>query len=225
MGKLSKSSKALIGFIVFLIVAFLIYIAISGVIASKRETMEGTDQTFGAVELPLNSELTGLGLDNSVISDHIDKAHQLHDYKIDLQKKAITYNYYTKTASYGDKFKVITYSTTQDNFEKNIVPKADVLDSGINGMSAKYFNGTYYYVSDNYKPTEQVQKALNDGKIIMDRGNETEDCEIGTVQALYWYDNGVGYCFEAINMPDLTQDSLIEMAGKYWNEGSTTDEE
>ena len=60
MGKLSKSSKALIGFIVFLIVAFLIYVAISGIIGSKRQTMKGTDQTFGAVELPLNSELTGL---------------------------------------------------------------------------------------------------------------------------------------------------------------------
>ena len=66
MGKLSKSSKALIGFIIFLIVAFLIYVAIAGVIGSKRETVEGTDQTFGAVELPLNSELTGLGLDNSI---------------------------------------------------------------------------------------------------------------------------------------------------------------
>ena len=155
MGKLSKSSKALIGFIVFLI-----YVAISGIIGSKRQTMKGTDQTFGAVELPLNSELTGLGLDNSVVSDHIDKEHQLHDYKIDLQKKAITYNYYTREASYGDKFKVITYSTTQD-----------------------------------------------------------------TVQALYWYDNGVGYCFEAVNMPSLEQESFIEMAGKYWNEGSATDEE
>ena len=109
--------------------------------------------------------------------------------------------------------------------KKNIIPKSDITDSGLNGMSAKYFNGTYYYVSDNYKPTEQVQKALNEGKIIMDKGNETEDCEIGTVQALYWYDNGVGYCFEAVNMPSLTQDSFIEMAGKYWNEGSATDEE
>ena len=127
MGKLSKSSKALIGFIVFLIVAFLIYVAISGIIGSKRQTMKGTDQTFGAVELPLNSELTGLGLDNSVVSDHIDKEHQLHDYKRDLQKKAITYNYYTREASYGDKFKVITYSTTQDNFEKNIIPNTTVI--------------------------------------------------------------------------------------------------
>ena len=157
--------------------------------------------------------------------DHIDKEHQLHDYKIDLQKKAITYNYYTREASYGDKFKVITYSTTQDNFEKNIIPKSDITDSGLNGMPAKYFNGTYYYVSDNYKPTAQVQKALNEGKIIMDKGNETEDCEIGTVQALYWYDNGVGYCFEAVNMPSLEQESFIEMAGKYWNEGSATGEE
>lgn len=49
--------------------------------------------------------------------------------------------------------------------------------------------------------------------------------EIGTVQALYWYDNGVGYCFEAVNMPSLEQESFIEMAGKYWNEGSATDEE
>ena len=109
--------------------------------------------------------------------------------------------------------------------EKNIIPKSDITDSGLNGMPAKYFNGTYYYVSDNYKPTEQVQKALNEGKIIMDKGNETEDCEIGTVQALYWYDNGVGYCFEAVNMPSLEQESFIEMAGKYWNEGSATDEE
>ena len=109
--------------------------------------------------------------------------------------------------------------------EKNIIPKSDITDSGLNGMPAKYFNGTYYYVSDNYKPTAQVQKALNEGKIIMDKGNETEDCEIGTVQALYWYDNGVGYCFEAVNMPSLEQESFIEMAGKYWNEGSATDEE
>ena len=41
----------------------------------------------------------------------------------------------------------------------------------------------------------------------------------------YWYDNGVGYCFEAVNMPSLEQESFIEMAGKYWNEGSATGEE
>lgn len=33
-------------------------------------------------------------------------------------------------------------------------------------MPAKYFNGTYYYVSDNYKPTEQVQKPLMKARLL-----------------------------------------------------------
>ena len=90
-------------------------------------------------------------------------------------------------------------------------------------MPAKYFNGTYYYVSDTYKPSETVQTALDEGKILMEKGNDTAECEIGTAQALYWYNDGVGYCFEAVNMPDLDKNKLIEMAGKYWNEGSVSE--
>lgn len=223
MGKLSKSSKVAIGFIAFLIVAFLIYAIVSSVLSSRKEKMAGSDAVFGAVELPLTNELTALGLQNSVISDHIDKEHQLHDYNIDLQNKNIAYTYYTKETSYGNKIKVITYSLTQEDFEKNIIPKVNVSDSGLNGMPAKYFNGTYYYVSDTYKPSETVQTALDEGKILMEKGNDTAECEIGTAQALYWYNDGVGYCFEAVNMPDLDKNKLIEMAGKYWNEGSVSE--
>lgn len=59
----------------------------------------------------------------------------------------------------------------------------------------------------------------------MDKGNETEDCEIGTVQALYWYDNGVGYCFEAVNMPSLEQESFIEMAASIGTKAQLLTEE
>lgn len=226
MGKLNKSSKYLIAFIIFLVLAFSTYFIISSSIGSKTETMEGSDTTpFGAVDLPLENELTGLGLDNSVITDHIDKDYKLHDYKLDLQNKAIIYSYYTKQASYGDRIKMTTYSMAQSDFENRIIPKSNVLDSGFNGMAAKYYSGTYYYVNDSYKPSENVQQSINDGKIILEKGNETSNCDIGTIQCLYWYNNGVGYCFEAINMPELGQNEILEMASKYWDNATNSEDE
>lgn len=215
--KLNKSNKIVIGFIALLIFAFLIYVIAGTIFSSAKKNTTEDGKVFGAVSLPIESELTGLGLENSVISDHIDNEHQLHDYALDLKNRSITYNYYTKEASYGNKIKVITYSVSQDQFEKNIVPKSNISDSGLNGMSAKYFDGTYYYVSDNYTADASLQKSVQDGKVIMEKGNDSAECEIGTIKALYWYDKGVGYCFEAINMPELSQAQFVEMAGMYWN--------
>ena len=162
-------------------------------------------------ELPKDSELAELGLENVKQTSKLNNQFNLDTYEIN--DGGIRYSYLANAVTSGERLYIYAKKMTEDEY-KAMLPKAKSQNISVDGINGVFNDRTLYYTTDENSVPQNVKDNEAKGNVVVRYGNST--AELLPMTQIMWYENGIGYTLESISRT-YTSDDMTSLLKDFIN--------
>lgn len=163
-------------------------------------------------DLPSESELAELGLEDVMQTNSINEQFNLSNYEI--VDGGIKYNYLANAVTNGERLSITAKAMSEEEYEE-MLPTAKAEENTIDDIDVVYNDRTLYYTVDETQVPDYVKKAEEEGNAVVRYGNSLG--EILPMQQLMWYSDGIGYTLESVAR-NYTYDDMAKLAQDFFEQ-------
>ena len=146
-----------------------------------------------ALPLPTEEELKSHNLENISVKEKLTEKFALGNYT--LNDKSALFEYKAREVTTGERLYLKVLKADENEYKLSL-PSNSTTHLSDDGINICYVDRTINYVSDDFEVDTELQKAIEEGKTELERGNSLTR-EVIPVKRIYWYKDGYEYQIES----------------------------